>query len=420
MKKNKLSRLFSSKLFLIIISVLLALSAWIAVVITISPEQTRTIYNVPVKIPESGASYQALGLDVVTQGVGELTVNVTVVGERNVIGALSRDSFTVTPIFTSVENAGSYELSLQVTKNTQTLNYTIKSISPQSVTLEFATVTSKTFKVEAVLSSLTAPDGYILYTSTSLPTEVTVTASDEALARVARAVAVVSKSGSVTESFTESCSIVLLDEAGETLDLSAYKLDSETVDITVPIYKQGTVALKVEFSNVPDGFDIESLAYVLSVNEISVAAGESVLANLTTKTVGYIDLTTLTFGETYTFAVSLGTGVVNLDNITEVTVTLPQGNLVTKKLNVSDIRFENGTDQYTYILQTSKISGVTVIGPSSEVQNISAGSIVAVVDISSLALERGQNTVPVRFEIPSSSQSWVVGSYTVIVEVIPN
>ena len=43
MKKNKLSRLFSSKLFLIIISVLLALSAWIAVVITISPEQTRTI-----------------------------------------------------------------------------------------------------------------------------------------------------------------------------------------------------------------------------------------------------------------------------------------------------------------------------------------------------------------------------------------
>ncbi len=417
MKNKKISEFFSRRVVILAISFIAAFVSWVAVVSTVNSTMTRTIYNVPVTIPDTGNSYQSLGLDILDLEWQNISVNVTVSGERGIVGALNRNSVTVTPIFANVTEAGTYELALQATQNSESANFEITNITPGYITLTFATVTSNTYPIEVVTGTVTAPDGYLIETIVTQPSEVTITGTQQRISEIARVVAYVDVEGELSSSYTGSSEIALLDANGERLSTDNLIIDVDTVDVTVPVYKTGTLALDIGFINIPDGFDISSLEYRLSVNEIAIAGPESIIDNLTTKTIGYIDLAQFSAEQSYTFEITLSTGIVNMDNITEVTVTFPSDDLTTKKVNVSDIRLENGSDQYTYTLVSSRINSVTVIGPSAEVQLLSAGSVVAIVDLSAAVYERGQYTVPVEFIIPSYPESWVVGSYTVVIEV---
>ena len=62
---------------------------------------------------------------------------------------------------------------------------------------------------------------------------------------------------------------------------------------------------------------------------------------------------------------------------------------------------------------TAQIHQVTLYGPKSEMEELSADNILAQVDCQNLAVSVGQQTVAASIQVPSSSHIFAVGNYTV-------
>ena len=97
MQKFQSSKWLTSKPHVMVISGLLAFILWAVVVLSVNSTGTRTIDNVAVRIPTNGASYQALGLDIIDNGQTTYTVSVTVSGEIRPSGSTRFPRTKVSP-----------------------------------------------------------------------------------------------------------------------------------------------------------------------------------------------------------------------------------------------------------------------------------------------------------------------------------
>ncbi len=409
--------LFDNKTILVVFSIVLAIVAWFIVSFQLNTARTRTIKNVKVALGQNSSAYQSLGLDIIDRF--DRFVDITVTGDVKVIGTLDASAFLVVPNYSSVKEAGNYNLPLTVTKNNPLQNFEITSVSPSTVELRFDNAISRKFTVNLEIIGHSAADGYMIDTIVSSPAEITVTGPENEVASVSRVVATYRVDDELSESLRVTCPIRLLDASGNELTSTALRVDVNEVDVTIPVYKQGTLDLDIGFSNVPDGFDVTTIEYVLSRSSIDVAGVEKVIDNMTTKIVGYVDLAQFKLGGSYTFELNLQSGVVNLDNVETVTVTFPKTDLNSKRINVSDIRVENAPANYSITVTTRAIYDVTVIGPPSDVESLLAGSVIAIVDVNDISVESGTYNVPVTFRVTANNTTWVAGSYTVTIEVEP-
>ncbi|MDO4565811.1 MAG: CdaR family protein [Oscillospiraceae bacterium] len=417
MMRKRLSALFRNKTFLIFFSLALAVVCWAAVVLTVSPETTRAINNIPLTMADS-STYAALGLDIIERE--EVRVSVSVRGERSVVGALDASSIIVTPDVSSVSAAGVYEVALNAQKADASADFVIESVNPERISLTFDAALSSKFAVTAEISGLTPAEGLVAETAVVSPTEVTVSGPELEVERVASVAAVVEVNATLSESLRRTVTLVARDENGNDITGGSLRIEPATADVTVPILKRGMLQLDIGFTNVPEGFDTSSLRYTLSHTEIPIAAAAATIDNLRTRTVGYIDLTTFDIDETYVFDIQLSSGTVNIDNITQVSVSFSDDNFGSKLVNVTDIRVENAPSNYEVEVLSQQINSVTVIGRSEDVENVLAGSVVAIVDMNTLGgIESGEFNVPVSFVVTSNSTTWVAGVYSVLVQISP-
>ena len=409
--------LFDNRTVLIVFSVISAIIFWFVVSFQINTTRTATVRDVRVSLSQNASVYQSIGLDIIER-VDE-TVDIGVSGDINVIGNLDPSDFVVTPNYASVKEAGVYELDLTVSKVNQLADFEITSVSPSTVELRFDNAVSRKFTVSIEGIGHAAAQGYMIDTMVSSPAEVTVTGPENEVDGIARVVAECRLDTELDETTRVTCPVKLLDAAGNEITSSVLRLDVTEVDVTIPVYKRGTLPLDIGFTNIPDGFDVGTVEYLLSHSSIEVAASERVIDNMTTRIIGYIDLATFKLGDSYIFELQLPTGMVNLDNVETVTVTFPRADLNTKRVVVEDIRVENAPAAYNINVVTELIYDVTVIGPPADVEALLPGSVVAVVNMDTLSVQSGSYNVPVSFHVTANNTTWVVGSYTVTIEVEP-
>ena len=105
------------------------------------------------------------------------------------------------------------------------------------------------------------------------------------------------------------------------------------------------------------------------------------------------------------------------DGVSTVTLSFDTTNLGKTTLNLSNIQVVNAPSNYDVSVLSSLVSGVTLYGPTQEIEQLSADSVIAQIDCQSLSLTVGQQTVPVTIQIPSSSRIFSTGSYTVQCQV---
>ncbi len=409
-EKITLRGLMSKRWFMIVLSVVLAVATWAIVSFSVSPDFTRTVDNVPLTI--SSTSFKNYGLDI-TEGE-DTEVTVTVEGARGVVGSLTAADLVVVPNTSSVTGAGKYSLQLSVTKADPLQEYTIVSVSPASIEMSFEVLATKKVTVSTDIENLWAQDGYIIGTVSTTPGEITITGPKLSVDTVSTAVVRASVSGSLSTSETVPGDIVLLDEHGNEVPQDDLTIDFTTVEISIPVLRKALVPLEVGFINVQDGFKIETLDYVMSVDSINIAASESALARISSVNVGYIDLSTFQIGNSYIFDIVLPSGVINIDNTTQVTVSFQRNDLTTKRLTVTDMRFENAPESYDLQFVTKSVT-VTLLGPEEVLNEIQSGSVVAVVDCDKLSLGTGEYDAELQFRIPGYDSAFVVGSYTALI-----
>ena len=406
MKKFKLQNLLESNRFTLFLSFVLAVLLWVVVVTSFSTDARTTIKNVPINV-DYNAVYQNLDLEIIDMDIQ--TVDVTVAGPRSVIGNLTKDDIIVYPQFSSVRVAGKYDLALNAVKTSGIMEYQIESLSSYQVTARFDSVIEKTFPIEIDVSNITIPGEFMVDKIYTTPESVTITGPEKSVSLISRVVTKVEKQ-EVSQTTVLPATLVIYDETETEIDSTHFTYDQDEFTVTVPILKEVVVPVKVEYINIPDGFDVSTFDVKFSQKEIDIAVPARIAESMTSFTAGYIDLKTLAFDSAYVFDLTTQTGYKFLDGITEISATVSAEGISRKNVSVSEIKVINQGDREVEVL-TDVIHNIEIVGETSAVEALTGDNIVAEIDMTKVSLAQGQQTVAVDIVIPSTDAVYARGTY---------
>lgn len=419
MKKQKLSfqKLFENDTFIKVFSLLVAIFAWFAVMISQKTDMNATIDNVPVKISYEGSVPQGLGLQRI--GDAEITVTVYVTGKTSKVQRLTADDFNATIALNNVNQAQTYTLPIEVTKKNNDPDYQITGWSELMVPLSFDKIVTKQFPVQVSTPKLSAADGYIMHAPYVDEENIVVSGPQNTIRKIDRCVITLNQEEELTDFLTVTGVPILLDVNGATVDSEYLTVEPGSLEVTVPVYKTKRMDLRLEFVNIPRGFPIERLNYTLSQNGVAVAAAADIIDNQDEIVIGPVDFRTVDIGKEISLDVTLPAGFTNVENVTNVTVTFPTYGLASKTLSVPETNFvlENIPTGFNAQVVSRGLDNVKLVGDSAVINSLSPDDLVASVDLSQVTAKRGQYTVTVKVYCQNKALAWAVGEYAVNVSL---
>ena len=408
MKKQSLSRKILSKNYVVfIISLVISIAIWTYMSLNASNDTTVTISNIPIQM-ELSESTRNLGLQIFT-GEEQPAASVTVTGNRALLGSVKASDFTVTASANSVTSSGFFTLPVSATKKNPTSTFQITNSTPSSVTVMVDYFKESEFNIQDEIS-FSVKDGY--YGAASMPyTKVTISGPQSELMKISKVAAVANVDGELTESADTEASIVIYDENGNELSTKLLSMNVKTMTVNINVLKEKTVKVEAGYSNKPTGLDLTDLTEIYP-SGILLAGPEETLKTIVSVKTETIDFSTLS-NEKKTFsalAINIPEKCKNISNNATAKVTLDLSGLSKKTFDVDTFKVEGLSSDFKAEV-TSKSISVTVIGPESELSDLSADSITAQIDVTDSNLKTGSVEMPVTFKFSGVNGCWAYGSY---------
>ncbi len=408
-----LSKIFSNKIFLIILSFVISFTIWISINMGDYAETSYVVGNIPITInlPEESVNQ---GLEVFnSEG---LKGSVTVRGNRSLIGGLTEKDIQIVPEQTdSLTSAGSYTLSLVARKVSNNDNYSIESVSPSAVYIKLDRNRTITQKVEQNIN-YKIPKGYY---GTVLLNEDTVSISgpETEIKQIDKVVIEGTIGDEITSSVTDNYSVKLLDSFGEELANSdSFKISPSTIKATVSVLQMKDVKVNVKARNGPVGVNLEDY-YVVDPKTVSIAGETNNIKN-----VKFVNTDPINFSELKNGNYELNKNIeipskcIDINSVNSVTVKLDLTSMAKKKLTINNFNIEGLNPEYSGNVTTSSIA-ITVYGTEDAIKDLSADDINAYVDLSSSEISAGSREVPVNLNFINKTGCWVYGNYNVVVDI---
>lgn len=414
MNKEKAEPFWKKREFVALVSLLLAVLVWLAVTMYIDTNTSKTLDNIKVDFTYDSRQYTALGLDIVNEP--EAIVTVRLAGSGTTLGEISAKDIVVYPDYSAVKGAGAQQLNLivRIVNSRYSSNVTADIVSGgRTAMVVFDTIISKTVPITPDVEGLNLAENYALNRTACSPMEVTVTGPEGEVEKVNSAVAHVQMDGAVTESVTRKAPIVLLDAEGNEIELEYATMNAADTDVIMTVYLQKELPLSINFINVPPSFDLSTLHYSLSRENLVVAGPAKQVDSLDKIDVASFDLSSYVQNQSYQLAVELPTGLIAVEDISNVTLQIDNSDYISRTINVNNIRTVNIPVGMEVTPQSKRISNVTVVGPRQSVENLSPSNLEAILDGGDITVASGLENVPATISIPAHSDVFVVGSYSV-------
>ncbi len=413
--KFHLDSLWQNNTFFKVISVVIACIIWVVVAMNMKTDIPREIKEVPVTMDNQTSFITRMGLTII--GDESLFVDVTIEGQRLVVGSIKPEDIAVSVDLSSVNGAGNFSLPL-VAENVSGKDFAISSISPSTVNLKFDRMVTKKFNVDVKMEGLVVPEeGYLMEEAVVSPTQVSVTGPDTDIAKIAKCVVSVDHEGSLTKTTAFTSDIVLLDKDGNKIETSGLTMDVKQAEVAVPILKTVDLPVKVEFLNAPTNLDLEELEYAVSNETVTVAGPVDEIDKYSEIILGYIDFKALDLESNFTFDVELPENFINVAHTETVTVTFDWTDMVAKEFTVTNLSLVNVPSDYDARLLTDRVTKVKIIGPAQVLETMTADDLVGQIDLSKRSVETGQFKTAVTISAPSKNLVWAVGDYTAVVVI---
>lgn len=416
MKRFNPSVLFSKKQYLILISVLLAVIMWFIVVGYFTPESKTEIKNVPIKIDTANTQVQKLGLEV--SSISPETVNIEISGYRYKISRLTKDDFHVTVSLANVTTANTYNLEIIATANNYDNDYKIVNVEPSVANVTFDTISSKTINLQAEVPDIKVADGYLLDSPVPMPQTLDVQGPDQMIDQLSYIVLKAEQNMVLTATQTLDAVPHFYAKDGTELNGSYFTYNPNIkFGITVPVYKQKNVPLTFMYKHIPTGVDAKKVNYTIDPAQITVAGNTDIIDKLNEINLGYIDFREIDIGKTFTFDISIPSGVQSIDSIQTATVTFQTEGMAAQEFDVADIRCINVPPDQKIEIKTHSIPNVKFIGPADSINDININDLAATIDLSTQKIRKGTQTVNAEIDVVGRDDVWAVGTYTCVINV---
>ncbi|MCC2256399.1 hypothetical protein AAAT94_17680 [Intestinimonas aquisgranensis] len=418
-----------SKIFNIILSILIALGLWAYVTASVTDVGESTVRNIPVTVVgEEALNAKGLMIDPNTK----LTVNARVSGNRSLLVSMASNPseyFSATINVAEITEPGTYDLSCTITPEFTSLTSTgVRVMDQEGKTIQ-VTVTrlmSKTVEVRGVFKGTVDEDNNYRANPVEVTPGTIKVQGPETLVNQVEYAQVTITGDNLTKTYTGELGFQLMTADGEVVDDDDLTTNVNTVSVVMPVVKTMEVPLSVEYvyggGITEDNFeryvtvDIQPATIQVSGDEADVSYLEG-----KTITVGKIDLSQVVQEEqVFVFPIELSTELSNDSGITQATVTVTIKGLETKTVETSNIDIINTPDGFTADAVTQSLQ-VKVRGPADALETVEGYQIRVVVDLEGQNLRQAQFPFTPKIYLDGDSRCGVVSpgsnGYIVVVNI---
>lgn len=419
---NSFFRNFLKNLKNIIFALIIAIIVWFAISMQIFPDVTTHVSDIPIEI--KATDYMERNALSVTESYAD-TVTVQLTGKRYEVGNLTADDFTAKADLSAITEPGEYTVSVTVTPLKEN-SCTIYD-KDLSVKIKVEKTVSRTFSVsqgtlKATADRVVPPSDMKIDSITAEPSTITLTGDSTAVEAV-KSVEIRSVfAGETTESVTSKGQIVFIGANGEVIENPDIKVDNDSFTVNITLYKQKTLPLTVQFTNVPSNFDIDSLKYSIYPESLTVSSPDDSLDSQEKFEIGTIDLSQLTtkYLQKLTLPITLPEGYKNISGNTSAMVSFENAEnytFLSYAVQKDNIRIVNVPENFDVEVLTNEVT-VNVTGPAEEISALASKDIYATIDLMGTTLTTGLKDVTAEFTLRGTNvRSWVTGEYKVSIQV---
>lgn len=339
------------------------------------------------------------------------TVDVVLEGKKGTVRSITAEDLEVVADVSDITSAGRHTVPVDIKAPE---GATVVSQSLSSVSVYMDKTVSITVPVQVRYSSYILDDGYELGDAIPSLSQITVSGPENILKDVYAAEASL-ELGHITGSVTMTGDLVLVDADGSEISNPYVKLQTGTVQVTVPLQTTKTLPLTVDFKY---GYVNEAnSAVTVTPSEIEVKGEVSVLAELDKLSIATIDEKHLS-GDTFVQPITMPEGVIKVSEADTATVRISHIGTELKSVVITEFNVNN-PNSLNYELQSSSLT-VTLRGPVSELTDITNETVTASIDLNFDKSVNGISTVPVKINISGASAAvYEVGEYTMSVRLKP-
>ena len=415
LKKFSFKKLLYNKRFTIPFSIFLSFVLWMGITVNQTPIIDRTFSNINVTINLENTFAGENKMNIIGD-ISDQKFTVLVMGQNHIVNGLSASDISLYASAASVDSPGEYKLT--VSASTTGEDYEVVSISPKTVKVTFDYMETKEFTVTALAEGATAPEGLITEPAVVSGMEsntITITGPRTVVNSIETVTAKTQVNKTLSASETFDADIILLDNDGKEISTENLQLSSDKVQITVPISKKKSVPVKVDFTNVPGGFNKDSITATVDHSAVTVIGTPETVDKITEITLSPIDISSLSKSST-SFEVSpkLPEGVRLFESFESFNVTLNLYGYTERTVTVSEFRYVGLGDGLKATVYGS-IKNVKICGPSSVVNKLSASTIYAEIDLTNQ--KAGEHAVVAKINFSENNNVWAVGNYETTVTV---
>ncbi len=385
-----------------LLSVVLAIVAWVVILGFVDPTLNRTIANVPITVTnedifsEAGKSYTV---------DGRLYTSVRVSGPTSVVRNLTAGDFTATADLAQMYDVtGQVPLTLTCTaRGASSITY---SLVTASLKIKIEDVLSKRFAVQVDKEGEVA-DGYLIGSVTAAPEYITVKAPESVIERIAEVRVSVDLNG-LTDNASFVCTPHYYSTVGAELDLGIADetvVSHNEVHVDVEILTMKTVPVVINVAGqdeVASGYRYTGAQQ--SVSAVKVRGLRSRLAALTSVTIPDADLSVAGASEDVNVEIALSRylpeGIELVDGEDPVlTVILQVAPLIVKTCDVETVTLNGKNPNYEYVLRNMPLH-IQLRALEEDFKGITEQHIAALLDVAGYG--PGEYSLPVTIELDDS------------------
>lgn len=417
LKSFSFRKLLYNRRFTIPLSIFLSFILWMTITVNQKPTMERSFSDMTVAINMEDTFASENDMSIVSD-ISSQKFTVIVRGPNYLVSTLSSNEINLYASAAAVDSPGEYDLTVAATQATASAEYEILSITPKTVKVNFDYIETQEFTIEALAEGATASEGLIAEAAVVSGTEsntITITGPRTVVNSIetVQAKTTVDRTLAVSETF--DASIVLYDEKGKEIDTENLTLSADKVKVTVPISKKKTVPVKVDFSNVPNGFDKSSISAKIDHSEVTIIGTPETVDKTKQITLSPIDITTLnTDSKSFDVSPKLPEGVRLLDAIDHFVVTVDMSGYAEDTITVSKVKYSGLTGNLK-TSGTETIKNVKICGPASVINSIKASKAYAQINLSDK--KAGEHTVNAVISFEGYDNVWAIGTYKTSVTI---
>lgn len=413
-KTSPLRKLYNSKIFWLIISLLASFAIWIYVTSGESTEIRQVFRNVRVEL--IGEDSLRRSREYVITDIDTNTVTVEVLGPRRIIGVMDSTDLVAQVDVSRLTQTGEMSMKYEIVypSGTDTRNITEVTMRPESINFIVSKIASTSIPVRGGYEGELS-EGFMAETPVFEPATITITGPEVYIKDVSYAWVTFGKDVTANSTYSVETGFTLMNEDGQAVSTENLTVSTDTVTASLPILESKEITLGID---VIEGAGATQANTKISIEPASITlAGDSaILGGLNRIILDTVDLTDFAVSKTEVYTIPINNDLTNVTGTKEATVTIEIVGLETKTYDVKNISYINAAEGSDVDILSESIE-VTLRGTAEALEQVKGESIRAVADLSDFKDSTGAYMPAVKIYVDGVTDVGAIGENTISVEI---